>query len=407
MKFVTKKRTVVLLKKLLVLVIVPFVYSFQEPLFPESGVVFSFSSYESLVFTKQKIEQEDAKALKDYDRLMQRADSALDSRIFSVCNKTSLPASGNVHDYYSIAPYFWPNTETPDSLPYVRRDGEVNPGARTESTDFSEKEQFFNAISNLGTAYFYSEDEKYAQKAIQLLNAWFIDTATFVNPHLNYAQGIPGINEGRCLGIIEFGGIGKVVTTLEILKLGHVLPVELASGIDDWLSQYFDWLKNSEFGMMEASRINNHGTHYDGQLCGFLCYLNRDADVANYLETVVKKRIAYQIEPDGSQPHELVRTKAFTYSAMNLRGLTRLAQYGKRVGVDLWGYETEDGRSIKQGYVYLASYLRDNKEWDYKQITKGDYYAHFAKDLLLTAKNFNEPALIKIAEDYLQSKTNK
>ena len=46
---------------------------------------------------------------------------------YSVTDKTLSPPSGNKHDYMSLAPYWWPNPNTANGLPYIRRDGVVNP----------------------------------------------------------------------------------------------------------------------------------------------------------------------------------------------------------------------------------------------------------------------------------------
>ena len=46
---------------------------------------------------------------------------------FSVVDKAILPPSGDRHDYLSIGPYWWPNPDTADGRPYVRRDGQVIP----------------------------------------------------------------------------------------------------------------------------------------------------------------------------------------------------------------------------------------------------------------------------------------
>jgi predicted component of type VI protein secretion system len=86
------------------------------------------------------------------------------------------------------------------------------------------------------------------------------------------------------------------------------------------------------------------------------------------LETAKTKRIALQVEPDGRQPLELVRTKAWGYSVGNLDGLMLLAELGDRVGVDLWHYETRDGRSIRKALEFLAPFAFGDAKWAYQQL---------------------------------------
>ena len=64
----------------------------------------------------------------------------------------------------------------------------------------------------------------------------------------------------------------------------------------------------------------------------------------------------------------VARTKSLSYSRMNLSAFQRLARLGEKVGVDLWNYETPDGRSIKKAQDFLAPYLRREKEWEYPQL---------------------------------------
>jgi len=306
--------------------------------------------------------------VKNDNQLIQKADSLLSIKPFSVVHKTGVPPSKNKHDYMSIGPYWWPNSNTENGLSYIRKDGEINPESRNDFTDYVEKNNFLSALKTLTKAYKISNKKKYVTKNIELIQAWFLDEKTKMNPNVNYGQYVPGKSEGRCFGIIEFGGITAVLQFLELAKDKKKLDKKTEQGMFQWFTEYSYWLKNSKLGKEEATRKNNHGTHYDVQLLNILLYLNKIDEVKKYLSTITKARFFSQIEPDGSQPLELARTKSFSYSVMNLHGFLELAELGQKVGVNLWNISSEDGRSIKKAYQYMLPYLTNYKKWEYQQI---------------------------------------
>ena len=53
---------------------------------------------------------------------------------------------------------------------------------------------------------------------------------------------------------------------------------------------------------------------------------------------------------------------------MNLDGLMVLARLGEHVGVDLWHYETRDGRSIRKALEFLKPFASGEKKWTYQQL---------------------------------------
>src|ERR1044072_5271844 len=63
----------------------------------------------------------------DLVKLERDARKALVSGPFSITSKATTPPSGDKHDYMSQAPYFWPDPQRPNGLPYIRRDGDRNP----------------------------------------------------------------------------------------------------------------------------------------------------------------------------------------------------------------------------------------------------------------------------------------
>lgn len=324
--------------------------------------------YEVLETQKSLIKNGDKKTVENYNQLLNQADLLLNIETFSVVKKEGIPPSKSKHDYMSIGPYWWPNPDTSDGLPYIRKDGEINPETRNNFTDYIEKNNFIAAVKNLTKAYYFSDNVKYANKNLELIETWFLNAETKMNPNVNYGQYIPGKSDGRCFGIIEFGGLVEVVKFLELAKDRNIVSQQIEEGLFNWFTEYSNWLKNSPLGKEEATRKNNHATHYDMQLLSILVYLNKIDEVKEYLSTITKARIFSQIEPDGSQPLELARTKSFSYSVMNLHAFLELADLAQKVDVNLWDVASEDGRSIKAGYEYMLPYLTNKKEWEYPQI---------------------------------------
>jgi hypothetical protein len=299
--------------------------------------------------------------------LVRRADRALTAGPFSVTNKDIIPPSRNKRDYMSLAPYWWPNPDTPDGLPYIRRDGERNPEIH-QLRNRLDLGEMVDAVEILTLAYYFTEDEKYARRAAQLIRHWFLDPATGMNPNLKYGQSIRGVNEGRGEGLIETRTLSRVVDSIGLLAGSNVWLSEDQQGSEKWFGEFLDWMLTSDLGRDEASSKNNHGTFYDMQVACYALFLGKHDIARRILQTAGDRRIAVQIAPDGSQPLELNRTKAWSYSVGNLAGLMALARLGEHVDVDLWHYETKDGRSISKALDFLAPFGTSDRAWPHQQI---------------------------------------
>jgi Alginate lyase len=335
----------------------------------------TFLDFNKISKVKASIKEKNSTYAKAYDNLIKLADKALKTEITSVVQKTQTPPSGDKHDYLSLAPYFWPDSTKADGLPWIRKDGQVNPLTRGKNVDEPTKDVMMTSAKNLTYAFYFSDDKKYATRAIQVLQTWFVNEETKMNPHLNYGQGIPGVNTGRGFGIIEFTGVLEIISAIEMLRLGNALDEKTDKALTKWLSDYVNWMQTSKIGLAEKATTNNHGTWYDTQVVAILLFLKRDDEAKAVLETF-KKRIDHQIEADGKQPEELARTKALSYSTMNLTAFTNIAYLGKTVNVDLWNYTTPKGGGIKKAYNFLKPYAMGEKAWDYPQIG-----GHLAEDI--------------------------
>src|SRR5437660_4763456 len=127
-------------------------------------------------------------------------------------------------------------------------------------------------------------------------------------------------------------------------------------------------MQESKNGREEAAAKNNHGTYYRGNVVSYAVLMRKKDLAVRVLQEARQKRIATQIEPDGRQPLELARTKAWGYSNGNLDGLMLLATLGERVGVDLWNFQTADGRSIRRALDFLTPAALGERKWQYQEL---------------------------------------
>ena len=296
------------------------------------------------------------------------ADKAMGEGPFSVMQKKVTPPSGDKHDYMSQAPYFWADPGKPSGLPYIRRDGERNPELKKIS-DHDELGRMGEDSRNLALAYYFTGDVKYANRAALLLKTWFLDPATRMNPNLEFGQGIPGINTGRGIGLIETRSFIPALDAVGLLAGSSAWTAADQQGMKDWFQQFLHWMLTSEKGQAENAAKNNHGTWYDLQVTDYALFLGDRKLAVDTLERVKTRRIAVQIEPDGREPLELARTNAWGYSIGNLDGLMQLADIGQRVGVDLWHYTAPNGGSIRAALDFLLPHATGTKPWGYQQIS--------------------------------------
>jgi hypothetical protein len=331
---------------------------------------------ERLVELKNKIASGDTTATRLLGQLKDQADKALDRKPVSVTEKSRKPMSGDKHDYMSQAPYFWYDSTKPNGLPYMRRDGERNPEIYTIS-DRRYVGELDNALRTLSLAWYLTGEEKYAEKAAVLLRHWFLDDSTRMNPNLEYAQAVPGMNNGRGTGIIESISLTGIADAAGLLEGSSSWKEKDAAALRQWYKQYLDWMLNSRNGKDEHAAKNNHGTWYLAQVTDFALFAGNTAK-AKELAEEGKALVENQIRPDGRMPLELDRTNGLGYSTYNLQAFFALATLGRNAGVDLWNYRNKDGAGIRTALDWLIPYALGQKKWEYQQISpynKNEMYA--------------------------------
>jgi hypothetical protein len=262
-----------------------------------------------------------------------------------------------------------------------------------------------DATRKLSLAWYFSGDMKYAERAAYLLKVWFIEPETRMNPHLEFAQSIPGITTGRGIGIIDVRGMYTLVDAITLLEnSGTIEPADMNS-IKQWYSDLFQWLTTSKNGKDEDDYKNNHSVAYDVIVTSIARFLDNDQYAAKKISEMPARRIDPMIETDGRQPEELIRTNAFGYSVSNLGNFFDAGETGLKVGVDIFSYVNPEGGSLRGALDFLTGYIGREEEWQWQQIG-GFESKENSLGLLVrrAARYYNEPAYKKMWDEKFAEK---
>ena len=158
-----------------------------------------------------------------------------------------------------MGPYWWPDPDKPDGLPYIRRDGEHNP--EVEKTDRPLLAKLISTVKTLGVAYGFTHREDYATHAALLLRTWFMNPETRMNPTLLFGQAISGICEGRGIGLIETAALAReMLPAVRFLCDSENWSEEDMEGLQAWFHAFLEWMLKHPYGVDEERHGNNQST---------------------------------------------------------------------------------------------------------------------------------------------------
>jgi Alginate lyase len=336
--------------------------------------------FNALAVKKKSIQQKDTALLRAYNQLLKEADKLLKYAPVSVMDKAEIPPSGDKHDFMSLAPYWWPDSSKSGGLPYIRKDGVVNP----EVKNYPDKNNMPTLCENvyfLGLAYYYSNNEKYAQHAAKLLSVWFLDTATKMNPNLKFGQAVKGRNDGRGAGIIDTRQFVFAIDAINMIKSSKSWTKKHHAGMQKWFTEYLNWLTTSDIGKDELDAKNNHGVWYDAQAFAMALFIE-NKKVANEIISRAIGRLDVQMDKDGFFPLEMERTTSLHYSVFILNAFNIIAELSTQAGTDFWSLKTKSGKSLQLGLQALLPYISKEKKWfgpQIKEFSSADAYPLFIR----------------------------
>ena len=300
----------------------------------------------------------------DRARILAAANAALDLEPLSIARLPAKLSEGGPNDFYSNGDYWWPDPKKPGGLPYIKRDGETNPENFTGHRDAIR--ELRDSVAALGAAWLVTKDERYPAKAAALLRVFFLDPATRMNPHLRYAQAIPGVTPGRGIGIIDTLHLIEIPKAVVAMDDSAAFTAEIKEGLRDWFREYLAWMLGSKNGKEEAATKNNHAVAFFLQVAVFAEFAGDAAALAECRKQFKEVFVPRQMAPDGSFPRELARTKPYAYSIFQLDNMATLCQVLGLPEDKLWTFALPDGRGMAKGMGYLYPYLEDKSKWPLK-----------------------------------------
>ena len=132
----------------------------------------------------------------------------------------------------------------------MRNDGERNPEIY-QITDHANVDKQEKALKYLTLAYYFTRDELYAKKASEYLHTWFLDTTTRMNPNLEFAKAIKGVNDGRGKSLIETIEFSTILNVVGLLDGSKYWTKQDKDNSKAWFSYYLTWVLSSKNGKVE------------------------------------------------------------------------------------------------------------------------------------------------------------
>ena len=327
-------------------------------------------------------------------RILLAANRYLNQSPITVTAASSPRSIGGRHDYFSEGDYWWPDPQNPGG-PYIQRDGESNPA------NFNAHRAALMRLSvhvpTLVAAWMVTKERRYAIHARRHLAAWFMDEATRMTPHLQYAQAIHGRFTGRGTGIIDTVHLVEVARAISVLERAKLLPSAEEKSFRDWFASYLSWMTTHKYGIDEREARNNHGTCWVMQVAEFARYVGREDLAVHCRDRFRTVLVPNQIAADGSFPEEMRRTKPYGYHLFNLDAMAMVCEILSTGRENLWTFTLPDGRGIRKAFEFIVPFIADKKKWPHKpDVMYFDEWPVRQPALWFGGRALNEPSYIEL-----------
>lgn len=338
------------------------------------GILFTINAY-----SKERINRP---MVWDYDELVTLKKDSLSSStvqqyIYSankICNKEpviitrkSKTFAPDNHYYCSVGSYWWPDTLNAGK--YVNKDGKTNP--ESLEYDITTLKKLTSQCRILSKAFFFTNDLKYYNAFVIQLHSFFINEETRMYPTFEYAQVIPGKNnnKGRSTGMIDSYSFNTIIESIRLVDGVKRIDRRTMRRLKRWFYEFAEWAENGVSGESLHKSNTNVALAYDVTIANVYLFAGEETKAKLIVDGFEDRRISVQIKEDGTQPNELQRTKAFSYSLFNLTHIIDLCYLAR-----YWypNYYQEHRERIDKAFEFLGQYVDNPESFPYQQISDWD-----------------------------------
>ena len=194
-----------------------------------------------------------------------------------------------------------------------------------------------DAVFTLGAASFLLDNAGLRQARRPLIHTWFLNPKTRMNPDLDYAQSVPGVNNGRGAGVVDGRVFVRAIQGMEFLAQTGDWDAKDQAAVHKWFEEYLHWLTHQQ---------ERHRREEERQQSRFVVgrpggrrgqFRGNKPRRSNGLQFYRDHLLPRQIMPDGSAPREEMRARSLRLSSFNSGGV--LHDLPHRPGARRWTVE--------------------------------------------------------------------
>lgn len=293
-------------------------------------------------------------------QLVQGAVMAQSRGPFSVVNQAVLPPSEDMHDYFCCNNGGNTLQDADDRAKILTTvpNKTLSPSRQLSLQSPMENKISLDRVLNDSTicalAWFFTGNLTFADHAVELLDVFFLNEKTRMNPHMKFARFSAAPGE---TGIMDMQGMYHFLDTVRLLQFSGSLSATRLNLLREWLDAYLTWLLESKPGRTERQRLDHRGIYFDIQVAAIAAFLKKKVVLMESLARA-QSRLAFHF-PKAPFSQNITFEKPQTHATtLNLLAWTNMAILSQKFGVPLWLVGDESSGSIVSGFRSLEKEMR-------------------------------------------------